>query len=116
FLFMSRIVERVPSGNNPRWSHRGHHMGTEGNALFWGLGTNSKVVGDFILPISNVDALPSKKAGIDGPSARSEHGQGGTEGSQQDIAPRIMGMRESAPYLNDCQKCPRDRRPQTCEQ
>jgi hypothetical protein len=60
-----------------------------------GVGTNSKVVGDLILSISNVDALPSKKAGIDGPVARSEHGQGGTEGSQQDIAPRIMGMREA---------------------
>jgi hypothetical protein len=45
-----------------------------------------------------------KKAGIDGPCARSEHGQGGTEGSQQDIAPRIMGMRAGAPNLNDCQK------------
>jgi hypothetical protein len=81
------------------------------NALLQGVGTNSKVVGNFIRSISRVDALPSKKAGIDGPGARSEHGQGGTEGSQQDIAPRIMGMREGAPNLNDCQKYSRDGRP-----
>ena len=53
--------------------------------------TNSKEVGDLILSVSKVDALPSKKAGIDGPGAWSEQGQGGTEGSQQDIAPRIIG-------------------------
>jgi len=81
------------------------------NALLQGVGTNSKAVGDLILSISNVYALPSKEAGIDGPGARSEHGQGGTEGSQQDIAPRIMGMREGAPNLNDCQKYSRDGRP-----
>ena|SRR5271163_3988878 len=75
---------------------------------FIGVGTDSKVVGELILSISNVYALPSKKAGIDRPGARSEHGQGGTEGSQQDIAPRIMGMREGAPSLNDCQKYSRD--------
>src|SRR6266481_5417280 len=108
---MSRIVEPVPSGDNPRWSHRGHHIGTEGMPLYRGVGTNSKVVGDLILSISNVYALPSKKAGIDGPGARSEHGQGGTEGSQQDIAPRIMGMRAGAPNLNDCQKYSGDGRP-----
>src|SRR5258708_21152048 len=108
---MSRIVEPVPSRDNPRWSHRGHHIGTEGMPFYGGVGTNSKVVGDLILSISNVDALPSKKAGIDGPGARSEHGQGGTEGSQQDTAPRIMGMREGAPNLNDCQKYSRDGRP-----
>src|SRR6202140_3308523 len=78
---------------------------------FGGVGTNSRVVGHLILSISKVYALPSKKSGIDGPGARSEHGQGGTEGSQQDIAPRIMGMREGAPNLNDCQKYSRDRRP-----
>jgi len=79
--------------------------------FYRGVETNSKVVGDLIRSISQVYALPSKKAGIDGPGARSEHGQGGTEGSQQDIAPRIMGMREGAPNLNDCQKYSRDGRP-----
>ena len=74
------------------------------DAFYRGVGTNSKVVEDLILSILQVYALPSKKAGIDGPGARSEHGQGGTEGSQQDIAPWIMGMRAGAPNLNDCQK------------
>lgn len=75
-------------------------------------GENSlKSSSDLILSVWRVDALPSEKAGIDGPGARSEHGQGGTEGSQQDIAPRIMGMREGAPNLNDCQKYSRDGRP-----
>ena len=105
---MSRIVEPVPSGYNPRWSHRGHHIGTEGIPFYRGVETNSKVVGDLILSISRVYALPSKKAGIDGPGVRSEHGQGGPEGSQQDIDPRIMGMREGAPSRNECQKYSRD--------
>jgi hypothetical protein len=73
--------------------------------------TNTKEVGDLTLSVWRVDALPSKEASIDGPGARSEHGQGGTEGSQQDIPPRIMGMREGAPNLNDCQKYSRDGRP-----
>jgi hypothetical protein len=73
--------------------------------------TNTKEVGDLTLSVWRVDSLPSKKAGIDGPGARSEHGQGGTEGSQKDTAPRIMGMREGAPNLNDCQKYSRDGRP-----
>ena|ERR1700690_3096346 len=108
---MSRSVEPVPSGDNPRWSHRGHHTGANGIPLYRGDGNCSKVVGDLILSISNVDALPSEKAGIDRPGARSEHGQGGTDGSQQDIAPRITGMREGAPNLNDCQNYSRDGRP-----
>jgi len=73
--------------------------------------TNTKEVGDLTLPVWRVDALPSKKVSIDLPTARSEHGQGGTEGSQQAIATRIMGMREGAPNLNDCQKYSRDGRP-----
>ena len=81
------------------------------NALLEGARNNSKVVGDLILSISKFYALPSKKAGIDGPCTWSEHGQGSTEGSQQDIAPRIMGMREGAPNLNDCQNYSRDGRP-----
>ena len=64
--------------------------------------TNTKEVGDLTLSVWRLDALPSKKTGIDGPGARSEHGKGGTEGSQQDIAPRIMGMCEGIPNLNDC--------------
>jgi hypothetical protein len=79
--------------------------------LFTGGGNQLKVAEDLFLSISNVNALPSKKSGIDGPGARSEHGQGGTEGSQQDKAPRIMGMRESAPNFNDRQEYSRDGRP-----
>ena len=86
---MSLIVELDPSADNTSWSRRVHHIGTEGMPFYRGVGTNSKVVGDLI---SQVYALPSKKAGIDVPGARSEHGQGGTEGARQDIAPRIMGM------------------------
>src|SRR6266481_9595869 len=29
-LFIARIVEPVSSANNPRWSRRVHHIGTEG--------------------------------------------------------------------------------------
>ena len=74
------------------------------------VGTNTKEVRDLTLSVWRIDALPSKKAGIDGTGARSEHGQGGTEGSQQDIAPRIKGMRAGAPNLKDCQEYSRDGR------
>src|SRR5260370_12518375 len=42
----------------------------------------SKVVGDLILSISNVDALPSKKARISRPTTTSWHRQRGTKRSQ----------------------------------
>ena len=79
--------------------------------FYGGVGTTSKVVGNLILSIPQVYALPSKKAGIDGPGTWSEHGQGSTERSQQDMAPRIMGVREGAANLNACQKYSRDGRP-----
>jgi hypothetical protein len=61
---------------------------------FTGRGTNSKVVGDLILSISNVDALPSKKTRIDPPTARSEQCQGGTKSSQHDAIARISRYRK----------------------
>ncbi|MDX6464947.1 MAG: hypothetical protein QOE55_8644 [Acidobacteriaceae bacterium] len=73
--------------------------------------TNTKEVGDLTLSVGRLDAFPSKKAGIDGPGARSEHGQGGTEGSQQDIAPRISSLREGVPQREDRHKCSSDGRP-----
>src|SRR6266446_6286611 len=108
---MSRIVEPIPSGDNPRWSHRGHHIGTERMPFYGGVGTNSKVVGDLILSISNVDALPSKKTRIDGPTARSEQCQGGTKSSQHDATPRISRMQKGLPQREDRHKHPRDGRP-----
>src|SRR4029077_6950616 len=108
---MSRIVEPVPSGDNPRWSHRGHHIGTEEMPFYGGVGTNSKVVGDLILSISNVDALPSKKTRIDRPTARSEQCEGGTKSSQHDATPRISRMREGLPQREDRHKHSREGRP-----
>src|SRR5258708_2729267 len=96
-------VCRQPQMESPCAPYR-----TGRNTLLKYVRTNTKEVGDLTHSISRVDALPSKKAGINGPGARSEHRQGGTEGSQQDIAPRIMGMREGAPDLDDRQKYPRD--------
>ena len=61
--------------------------------------------------VRKVYAFPPKKACIDRPYPGSNQCQGGTEGAEQDITPRIMRMREGAPYLNDCQKCSGDRRP-----
>ena len=100
------LLRKQPQMESPWTPYRSRR-----DTLLQGVGTNSKVVGDLFLSISNVYALPSKKAGIDGPGARSEHGQRGTEGSQQDIAPRIMGMREGTPDLNDRQKYSRDGSP-----
>src|SRR6266478_5719457 len=81
------------------------------NALLRGVGTNSKVVRDLILSISNVDALPSKKTRIDRPTARSEQCQGGTKSSQHDATPRISRMREGLPQREDRHKHSRDGRP-----
>jgi hypothetical protein len=36
-LFCSlRTVAPVPSADNPTWSHRGHHIGTEGMPFYGG--------------------------------------------------------------------------------
>src|ERR1700688_1430024 len=108
---MSRIVEPVPFRDNPRWSRRGHHIGTERMPFYVGVGTNSKVVGDLILSISDGDALPSKKARIGRPTARSEQCQGGTKSSQHDATPRISVMREGLPQREDRHKHSRNGRP-----
>jgi hypothetical protein len=34
--FTARILEALPSADNPRWSHRGHHIGTEGMPFYRG--------------------------------------------------------------------------------
>ena len=73
--------------------------------------TNTKEVRDLTLSVSKVDSLPSKKAGIDGPGARSEHGQGGAERSQHDAAPGISRMGEGVPHRNDRDKHSGDGRP-----
>jgi|GEM_PF-5296898 hypothetical protein len=49
--------------------------------LISGVGPNLSAE-QLTLSISNVDALPSKKAGIDRPCAWSEEGQGSTESPQ----------------------------------
>lgn len=53
------------------------------------------------LQIRGVNALPSEKAGINGPGAGSNHCQGCTEGSQQYANPRIIGVREDVSQLNE---------------
>jgi hypothetical protein len=79
--------------------------------FYRGVGANSKVVGDLFPSIANVDALPSKNARIDRPTARSEQCQGGTKSSQHDATRRISRMREGLPQLEDRHKHSRDGRP-----
>src|SRR5260370_14333546 len=64
----------------------------------------SKVVGDLILSISNFDALPSKNARIDRPTARSVQCQGGTKSSQHDATPPISRMRQGLAHRDDRHK------------
>src|SRR5260370_33455330 len=99
-----------PGADSTRWSHPVPHFGTRGMPyLRWG-GLTQKWCEDLALSISKVDALPSTKASIDRPSARSEQRQGGTEGSQHDTTPRISRLREGVPQRDDHHKCSRDRR------
>jgi len=53
-------------------------------------GDPSYGVWGLILPVTNVEALPSKQAGIDRPSTRSKQCQGGTKSCQEDVDPQIL--------------------------
>ena len=72
------------------------YIGTPGDTLegptetLLSQGITSYGVGELTLSVSNVDAFPSKEAGIDRPSARSKQCQGGTKGCQQDVDPQIF--------------------------
>ena len=61
--------------------------------------------------------LPAEEAGIDGPGARSDHRQNGTEDRLCDGCPWIARMREipreSDPHFNDGRQRSRDWSPQT---
>jgi len=53
------------------------------------------------LGFRNIDVLPAKEPGIDGPGTRSDHCQSGAKGGQNDGNPGIAGTRESDPHLSD---------------
>jgi hypothetical protein len=72
-----------------------------GNTSRRGIRPNSYGVSDLTLSISNVEALPSKKASVDRPGARSQQRQADAEGSEQDINPRISYVQQNLPKLND---------------
>ncbi|HME05697.1 MAG TPA: hypothetical protein VKG25_01555 [Bryobacteraceae bacterium] len=69
------------------------------------------------------EKLPSKKAGIHGPSPGAEQRQPHAQQGQQEVNPRIVRlqemkremMRENEPYLGDRNHGSGDRRPQTSE-
>ncbi len=65
------------------------------------------------MPLSfrNIDVLSAEEPGVDGPGTRSEHGQGGTEISQQDVDPQISKYQEDFPHTNGDHQRPRNGRP-----
>lgn len=67
--------------------------------------------GKLTLPASDIDALPSKNASVDGPSARPEQRQRAADATQEDVSPWISRSREDAPQFNARHKRPGDRRP-----
>jgi hypothetical protein len=64
----------------------------------------------------NLNALPPEEAGIHGPRPRSEHRQCGAQSPEQDVYPRIVGMREREEYLSQRKQHTRDRCPETDQQ
>ena len=72
---------------------------------------NPRKVGELALAIRNADALPSKKEGVDRPSARSEQCQSGTDGSKQDKCPGINRLREEVPQRDYGDDYSYERRP-----
>jgi hypothetical protein len=60
------------------------------------------------LQIRNIDVLPAEEPGIDGPSARSDHCQSGTECRQHNRNPWVTGVRESNSQLKNGQESSRD--------
>ncbi len=64
-----------------------------------------------------IDVLPAEEAGIDGPGARSDHRQHGTEDRLRYESPWIARMREipreSDPHFSDGRQRSRHRGPQT---
>ena len=113
FGLMARIVTCITFEDNPRWSEVAaiFELADGSRGEIWGtlLGLGMPLFR--CVAVGKVDALPAEEACIDRPCARPEQRQGGTEGSKQDITPRIVRMREGAPHFNDCQERSRDGRP-----
>jgi len=66
--------------------------------------------------LANVDALPSKQAGVDRPGAWSEQRKDNTERCQQDVNPRIPLVREEASELENRHERSGNGRPQPDEE
>jgi len=68
------------------------------------------------LALRNIDVLPAEEPGIDRPGTRSEHGQSGAEGRQDDRNPWIGGAGKNNPRLNYGYHRPHHWGPQTEEE
>ena len=56
------------------------------------------------MPIANVNAFPSKQAGINRPGAWSEQRQAYAKGSQEDVRPKVPRLREDFPDAEQCSR------------
>ena len=64
----------------------------------------------------DVDPFPPEQAGVHRPDAGSEQRQGRTEGSQEDVNPRVGRQQEDFQRLNPHHHCSRDGCPETDEE
>jgi len=68
------------------------------------------------LPLRNVNALPSESTRIQRPGPGSEHRQRGAQSPEQDVDPRIGGMRQGETKLGESHQHTRERCPYTKQQ
>src|SRR6266478_7124335 len=68
------------------------------------------------LAVTNVNALPSKKPGIDGSKAGSQSRQRCAQSCQEDRILKMAISGEGKPDFNDYDKYSCDGRPQSCDQ
>jgi hypothetical protein len=68
------------------------------------------------LALRKINVFPAEKPGINGPSARSDHGQCGAKGRKEYWNPRITGAREKYPGFDNGYHRSRHRGPKTDEE
>ena len=78
--------------------------------------TGLRTLTSLLLSLWNLNALPPEQACIHGPGTGSEHRECSTQSSEQDVYPRIVGMREGERQFRHRHQHTRDRCPDTNQQ
>lgn len=72
--------------------------------------------GELTLTISNIDSLPSKQSGIEGPCTGPEQRQSGADGCHENGRPRVFWSSNTMPHREDGNQRSCDRRPEARQQ